>query len=163
MRRSLVASLVLSLLLLLVGCSKKENAVSNKCIDSVLSNNVSDPDLFVFQPNGISPNGDGRNDRFFIAVQSKSNPQNNITFATRRLQIMRAGSTQPVYSNLNYSNNFDGHDAAGQELAEGDYLYELTLDNYLLRGSLKIVRTSKACSCRAIDINDPYLKSTVCQ
>jgi hypothetical protein len=152
----------LSLLLLLLGCCKKDDA-SSKCIDSVLSNNITDPDLLVLQPNGISPNGDGRNDRLVIVVRSKSNPQNQVIFSTRRLQVTRPGSTLAVYSNPNYNNDFDGHDTAGKELAEGDYLYELTLDNYLLKGSVKIVRSSSACSCRALDPEDPKLVSTVCQ
>ena len=151
------------LLLLLVGCGKKEESVSNQCQDSQLSNNFSDPDLLVIQPNGISPNGDGRNDQFVVYTRSKSNPQNSPTFTTHRLQVMSSGNSQLVYDNANYRNNFDGHDSAGKELPEGDYLYELKLDNYSLRGSLKLVRTSKACFCRVIDPNDPNLEPTACK
>ena len=80
---------------------------------------------------------------------------------------MRFGNSQPVYDKAydtaNYSNNFNGHDSAGKELPEGDYLYELKLDNYLVKGSVKIVRTSKACLCRVIDLDDPNLESTACK
>ena len=150
-------------MILLVGCGKKEDAVSNQCPDAQLSNNISDPDLLVIQPNGISPNGDGRNDVFSVVVRSKSNPQSSPTFTSKRLQVMHFGSSQPVYDNANYRNNFDGHDSAGNELPEGNYLYELKLDNYSVRGSVKLVRTSKACSCRVIDLDDPYLESTACK
>ena len=156
-----------SLLNLLVGCGKKEDAVSNQCPDAELSNNFSDPDLLVIQPNGISPNGDGRNDVFFVSIWSKSNPQNSPTFTSKRLQVMRSGSLQLVYDKVYddavYRNNFDGHDSAGKELPEGDYLYELKLDNYSVKGSVKLVRTSKACLCRVIDPDDPYLQSTTCK
>ena len=151
-----------SLLFFQFGCSK-DATVSNQCPDAQLSNNVSDPDLDVLQPNGISPNGDGRNDVFFVVVRSKSNPQNSPAFTSKRLQVMRFGGSQPVYDNANYRNNFDGHDSAGKELPEGDYLYELKLDNYSVRGSMKLVRTSKACLCRVIDLDDPYLESTACK
>ena len=165
-RFSLQLLFLSSLLILLFGC-KKENTVSNQCPDSQLSNNVSDPDLDVLQPNGISPNGDGRNDVFFVIVRSKSNPQNSPTFTSTRLQVMRFGNSQPVYDKVydsaNYRNNFDGHDSAGKELPEGDYLYELKLDNYSAKGSLKLVRTSKACLCRVVDLDDPYLESTACK
>lgn len=147
----------------LFACSKKGNAASNQCQDYQLSNTFSDPDLVVIQPNGISPNGDGRNDQFMVFVRSISNPQNNPTFTTQRLKVTRLGTTQLVYDNTNYRNNFDGHDSAGRELAEGDYAYELTLDSYLLRGSFKIVRTSKACLCRIIDQYDPNLEPTACK
>ena len=100
-------------------------------------------------------------------VRSKSNPQNNSAFTSKRLQVMRFGSSQPVYDKVYddaiYRNNFDGHDSAGKELPEGNYLYELKLDNYLVRGSVRLVRTSKACSCRVIDLGDPYLESTACK
>ncbi|MDQ2793890.1 MAG: gliding motility-associated C-terminal domain-containing protein [Bacteroidota bacterium] len=162
-RFSLQLLFLSSLSILLVGCSKKEDVVSNQCPDAQLSNNVSDPDLYFLQPNGISPNGDGLNDVFFVVARSKSNPQNSPTFTTQRLQVMRSGNSQLVYDNANYRNNFDGHDSAGKELLEGDYLYELNLDNYSLRGSLKIVRTSKACLCRVVDLNDPILESTACK
>lgn len=168
MKLRLLSPLLLlsSLLFLQFGCGK-DASVSNQCPDAQLSNNFSDPDLLVFQPNGISPNGDGRNDFFFVGIRSKSNPQNSPTFASTRLQIMRFGNSQPVYDKAydmaNYSHSFDGHDSAGKELPEGDYSYELKLDNYLVKGSVKIVRTSKACSCRVIDIDDPNLESTVCK
>ena len=164
---SLLLLLLSSLLNLLVGCGKKEDAVSNQCPDAQLSNNISDPDLLVIQPNGISPNGDGRNDVFSVVVRSKSNPQSSPTFTSKRLQVMGFGNSQPVYDKVyddaNYRNNFDGHDSAGNELPEGNYLYELKLDNYSVRGSVKLVRTSKACSCRVIDLDDPYLESTACK
>ena len=125
---SLLLPLLSSLLLSLTGCGKKEETVSNQCPDAQLSNNISDPDLLVLQPNGISPNGDGLNDQFVVAIYSKSNPQNSPTFTTQQLKVMRSGNSQLVYDNANYRNNFDGHDSAGKELPEGNYLYELKLD-----------------------------------
>jgi CHU_C Type IX secretion signal domain len=159
-RISLLAFLGASLLL--AGCGKKD-VVSNQCPDSARYSNITDPDLDVVLPNGISPNGDGRNDRFMVFVRSKSNPQNPPTFTMQRLRVMRPGIKQPVYDNPNYRNTFDGHNSAGQELAEGDYLCEVTLDNNLLRSNLKIVRTSKACSCIPIDLLDPNLDAGNCQ
>ena len=154
--RILASLLVLSFsAVLLCGC-RKESALSNQCSDAGLTQSLSDPDLVIVQPNGISPNGDGMNDRFTVIAFSKANPQVQQSFAVQQLKVMRPVGSLPVYDNPDYRNTFDGHDSAGQELPEGNYRYTLTLDANTLQGSLKIIRTSKACSCRVIDVQDTY-------
>jgi hypothetical protein len=142
------------------GCGKKENSVSNQCKDSVFTQNVSDQDLFIVQPNAISPNGDGVNDVFFVVAYYRSNPQRSPTFAVRQLTVTRPGSSQRVYYSSNYQNTFNGHDDAGNLLPEGDYFFNLVLDNNSSQGNVKIVRTTKACNCRTVDTDDEYLASS---
>lgn len=159
--RLLPFSTTVCLLLLAAGCGKKEDAISTQCRDIVFTQNVTDPDLRILPPNVITPNGDGLNDAFFpyAYYNSRPFPQAQPVFTIRRLSVTRVNNGQVVYASQSYQNDFDGHDSAGQELPEGDYLYDLTLDGNSAQGSVKIARTFKPCQCRAIDVGDRYLES----
>ena len=82
-------------------------------------------------PNGISPNGDGKNDYFEIPFIGS---YNKIEIKI----INRWGNL--VYSNSNYTNNWDGLNQAGDPLAEDTYFYVLNLDNTLKTGYITIKR-----------------------
>jgi hypothetical protein len=148
----------LYLLLLLLGlgsCEKKDEQASVTCQDINLVQ-PNEPNFNLLPPNAISPNGDGMNDVFILLGEDKVT--HSMTPVTaQNLRVYRASSTTPVYEKQNYTNEFNGHDASGNELPEGSYRYEAKLNNSTASGSLVIVRTSKTCNCRVVDPSDPYL------
>ncbi|MBC9910439.1 gliding motility-associated C-terminal domain-containing protein [Chitinophaga varians] len=93
--------------------------VTSRVKDPDLSNNtavtqpvtVSGDDIFI--PNVITPNGDGRNDRFIIIGISR--------YPNSSLFIYNRWGNQ-VYQSKNYQNEWDGHG-----LSEGTYYYVLKL------------------------------------
>jgi gliding motility-associated-like protein len=72
----------------------------------------------IFVPTGISPNGDGLNDHFFIP-ELKKYPQCEITIFTQWGQV--------VYTDTDYNNNWDGRSNTGSYngdlLPTGTYYY----------------------------------------
>ncbi|MCB9082662.1 MAG: gliding motility-associated C-terminal domain-containing protein [Lewinellaceae bacterium] len=89
-------------------------------------------------PNGITPNGDGRNDVLAFEILDRdpeSWPDNQIVIFNRWGDI--------VYQARPYLNNWDGTNASGQELPQGTYYYILRLDianGNIIRGDVTIVR-----------------------
>jgi len=82
-------------------------------------------------PNGISPNGDGKNEYFEIPfIGSYSKVEIKI--------INRWGNL--VYENTNYKNDWNGLNQEGQTLADDTYFYVLNLDNILKTGYITIKR-----------------------
>ena len=89
-------------------------------------------------PNTITPNNDGRNDRFVVEalVQDPSRYPN-----ARLTVINRWGSV--LYTAQPYANDFDGRDSDGADIPEGTYYFVLELDivnDEVLKGSLTILR-----------------------
>ena len=82
-------------------------------------------------PNGISPNGDGKNEYFEIPfIGSYTKVEIKI--------INRWGNL--VYENTNYKNDWNGLNQEGQPLADDTYFYVLNLDNVLKTGYITIKR-----------------------
>jgi gliding motility-associated-like protein len=82
-------------------------------------------------PNGISPNGDGKNEYFEIPfIGSYSKVEIKI--------INRWGNL--VYENTNYKNDWNGLNQEGQTLADDTYFYVLNLENILKTGYITIKR-----------------------
>jgi gliding motility-associated-like protein len=82
-------------------------------------------------PNGISPNGDGKNEYFEIPfIGSYTKVEIKI--------INRWGNL--VYENTNYKNDWNGLNQEGQTLADDTYFYVLNLDNILKTGYITIKR-----------------------
>jgi gliding motility-associated-like protein len=69
----------------------------NQCDTAMVSIKLNDPPLYL--PKGISPNGDGVNDRFVIKGLGAF-PKSSLTIFSRDGQI--------IYSNDNYQNDWDG-------------------------------------------------------
>jgi gliding motility-associated-like protein len=88
-------------------------------------------------PQGFSPNGDGRNDRFVI-LGLESYPNNDIQI------FNRWGNT--VFAAERYQNDWDGRSAkglrVGSELPVGTYYYTLRLapDRDLIKGFIYLTR-----------------------
>lgn len=92
--------------------------VSARTPDPDLSNNSAtavirlESDLFI--PNAVSPNGDGKNDRFLIVGLER--------YPGSSLNVFNRWGGE-VYHSDNYANNWDGH-----ELSDGTYFYVLLLN-----------------------------------
>jgi gliding motility-associated-like protein len=82
---------------------------------------------------GISPNGDGVNDRFTVP-EIEYYPQNH-------LQIFNRWGSE-VYTAQPYLNEFDGHDDQGRTLPDGTYFYvlDLGIDQKPIKGYFVINR-----------------------
>jgi len=76
-------------------------------------------DFKVDAVNILTPNGDGRNDRWVIR-NLDSYPDNEVKIYDRAGRL--------IYSRRNYSNDWDGT-VNGSPLAEGTYYYILTIQN----------------------------------
>lgn len=68
-------------------------------------------------PQGISPNGDGKNDTFDLS-----------SYGVTKLEIFNRNGTL-VYSKTNYSNEWHGQTDDGDELPVGTYFYTMEYDN----------------------------------
>ncbi|MGX5817691.1 Ig-like domain-containing protein [Chitinophaga lutea] len=92
-------------------------------------------DFKVDATNVLTPNGDGRNDRWIIR-NLDSYPDNEVKIFDRAGRI--------VYQRRNYSNDWDGT-TNGSPLAEGTYYYILTINNgqATTKGYITIVRDSQ--------------------
>jgi len=81
-------------------------------------------------PSAITPNGDGKNDYFLIG---------EIIGNAELLIINRWGNE--VYSNMNYSNDWNGKNNNNEDLPNDTYFYILKFDNgEVVKGSLLIKR-----------------------
>ncbi|WP_081910541.1 gliding motility-associated C-terminal domain-containing protein [Hymenobacter sp. APR13] len=150
-------------LLLVIGCQKKDAQPDTTCADEDFSQSIVTPNVQLMLPNGISPNGDGLNDRFIpFAFYTNLPPVGappSPTFSSRTLKVYTNTGRKLVFEGLNYQSEFDGHDSQGAELPEGKYYCELTLDTNSARGTVVLVRSTKTCNCRTVDSNDDYLAS----
>lgn len=92
-------------------------------------------DFKVDATNILTPNGDGRNDRWVVR-NLDSYPNNEVKIFDR--------SGRLVYQRRNYSNEWDGT-INGSPLAEGTYYYILTINGgeAMAKGYITIVRDSK--------------------
>ncbi|TDX01797.1 T9SS type B sorting domain-containing protein [Dinghuibacter silviterrae] len=92
--------------------------VSATTPDPNIANNVSTYTIWqesgLFIPNAVSPNGDGKNDRFLIVGLDK--------YPNSQLTVFNRWGNQ-VYHSDNYANDWDGH-----ELSDGTYYYILLLN-----------------------------------
>ena len=152
--------LLFGLLLLAAAGCKSDSATPTECCNNRDFRLTSaHPNLKFLLPNVITPNGDGRNDRFVIVgyEQGSSMQIPLSTFTVRKLMVSRAPKEVPVFRSTNYDNNFIGRDDRGRELGDGSYYYELTLDGTTVTGNIAIVRAKSSCSCRYIDELDPLL------
>jgi gliding motility-associated-like protein len=68
-------------------------------------------------PQGISPNGDGRNDTFDLS-----------SYDVDKLEIFNRNGTL-VYSKRNYTNEWFGQSNDGDELPVGVYFYTMDYEN----------------------------------
>lgn len=97
-----------------------------------------DPSADIDAPNGITPNGDGMNDRLIFEVLERSPEQfeeNEIVIFNRWGDI--------VYEAAPYMNEWFGQNSGGQELPAGTYYYILRLninEGQIIRGDVTIVR-----------------------
>jgi gliding motility-associated-like protein len=89
------------------------------------------PALKVDATNILTPNGDGKNDRW-VVNNLGGYPDNEVTIYDRAGRV--------VYHRRNYSNDWDGT-VNGNPLAEGTYYYILTIkDNGAVKGFITIIR-----------------------
>mgnify|MGYP006284708375 CR=1 FL=1 len=97
-----------------------------------------DPTFEVDAPNGITPNGDGLNDRLIFEVLENAPEQfedNEIVIFNRWGDI--------VYEAAPYMNEWSGQNSGGNELPAGTYYYILRLninEGQIIRGDVTIVR-----------------------
>ncbi|MCK9412201.1 MAG: gliding motility-associated C-terminal domain-containing protein [Prolixibacteraceae bacterium] len=102
-------------------CSQRDTAM--------VTINIIDPPLYL--PHGISPNGDGHNDRFIIGGL-KSYPKSSLTIFSRDGLI--------IYKNDDYQNDWDGvqyrKNGNNYPLPYGSYYYLLHLGgtNHIIKG-----------------------------
>jgi gliding motility-associated-like protein len=89
-------------------------------------------DFKVDATNIITPNGDGKNDRWIVR-NIDSYPNNEVKIFDRAGRL--------VYQRRNYNNEWDGR-LNGQPLAEGAYYYILTINNgaRTAKGAITIIR-----------------------
>ena len=89
-------------------------------------------------PNGITPNGDGKNDVFIIPLLEEDPEQ----YLTRELIVFnRWGDV--VFQQKPYMNNWNGIDQNGNDLTEGTYYYVFRLDlskGIIYKGDITILR-----------------------
>ena len=103
------------------GCSRDGNITIAVVEDfKVIANNI------------LTPNGDGKNDRWVIK-NIDSYPNNEVRIFDRAGRL--------VYQRRNYNNEWDGR-LNGQPLAEGAYYYILTINNgaRTAKGAITIIR-----------------------
>lgn len=97
-----------------------------------------DPNAEIDAPNGITPNGDGLNDRLIFEVLENAPDQfeeNEIVIFNRWGDI--------VYEAAPYMNEWSGVNSGGNELPAGTYYYILRLninEGQIIRGDVTIVR-----------------------
>jgi gliding motility-associated-like protein len=97
-----------------------------------------DPNYTPTLVNGITPNGDGRNDALIfeaLEVDPDAFPDNQLIIFNRWGDI--------VFEARPYTNNWMGTNTAGQELPQGTYYYILRLDiseGNILKGDITIVK-----------------------
>jgi len=108
-----------------------EGAGGCSATDSVTVYVTSSGDELVF-PNTFTPNGDGKNDVWYIGGLSR--------FPANRLTVFNRWGNQ-VYDAQPYENNWDGT-SLGRELPDGTYFYVFDRGNgeELLKGYLMIIR-----------------------
>ena len=96
-------------------------------------------DIDFIIPNFISPNNDGKNDRFEIKGIERYNNVTIKIFDRRGELIFQFNGTGTEYSNLN--NQWDGK-YKGKDLPQGTYLYVIDLhnDNEPINGTITIIR-----------------------
>ena len=81
-----------------------------------------DGEIMVY--NGISPNGDGRNDYFHILNIETLYPENHVSIYNRWGDV--------VYETDNYDNSskrFEGNSNSGKELTSGVYFYKIVFSS----------------------------------
>jgi gliding motility-associated-like protein len=85
--------------------------------------------------NLLTPNGDGKNDRWVIR-NLDSYPDNEVKIFDRTGRM--------IYQRRNYSNDWDGT-LNGRPLAEGTYYYVLTVNgtNRVWKGFITIIRNDQ--------------------
>jgi len=89
--------------------------------------------------NAVSPNGDGKNDVFFIS-ELEDFPENKLQILNRWGQL--------VFEMNNYDNSWNGKNKSGKDLEDGVYYYILDLgasnstvtDKRLFKGSIMLMR-----------------------
>ncbi|HKK76019.1 MAG TPA: gliding motility-associated C-terminal domain-containing protein, partial [Saprospiraceae bacterium] len=97
-----------------------------------------DPNYTPTLVNGITPNGDGRNDALIfeaLEVDPDAFPDNQLIIFNRWGDI--------VYEARPYNNNWQGTNTAGQDLPQGTYYYILRLDiseGNILKGDITIIK-----------------------
>ena len=115
-----------------VGYDKFYYQISDSCSQrdtAMVTINLIDPPLFL--PHGISPNGDGYNDKFIIGGL-KSYPKSSLTI------FSRDGLT--IYKNDDYQNDWDGvqyrQNGNSRSIPSGTYYYLLHLGgtNRIIKG-----------------------------
>lgn len=115
-----------------VGYDRFYYQISDSCSQrdtAMVTINLIDPPLFL--PHGISPNGDGHNDKFIIGGL-KSYPKTSITI------FSRDGLT--IYKNDDYQNDWDGvqyrQNGNSRPIPSGTYYYLLHLGgtNRIIKG-----------------------------
>ena len=89
-------------------------------------------------PNGITPNGDGKNDFFIIPIieqQPAAFPNSELTIFNRWGDI--------IYEVTPYNNDWNGNNNTGSPIPEGTYYYVLRLDTRegeIIKGDVTILR-----------------------
>ena len=91
----------------------------NSCTDVTLQIDLNG-EIVVF--NGISPNGDGDNDYFFIQNIQVIEPANNVTIYNRWGDKVFEIEN---YDSLNPDKRFEGQQNNGKELPSGVYFYKI--------------------------------------
>ncbi len=117
-----------------------EGGAANGCDSIILVNLTIDPncpeigDFYI--PSGITPNGDGRNDRFRIPALFQNPP----AFNNNEL-IIRNDWGQDVYQASPYGNDWRGVNQNGQPLPAGTYFYSFRFGKGAVRqGEVTIIR-----------------------
>ncbi|MCB0707514.1 MAG: gliding motility-associated C-terminal domain-containing protein [Saprospiraceae bacterium] len=109
----------------------------NLCDTALVLINV-DKELVMVVPNGITPNGDGKNDALvfdILLLNPDKFPQNKITIFNRWGDI--------VYEAAPYLNDWTGTNQSGQDLPQATYYFVFRLDvgeSEIIRGDITIVR-----------------------
>lgn len=116
---------------------------NSQCVELCATATVSvqvpfDPNYTPTLVNGITPNGDGRNDALVfeaLEIDPDAFPDNELIIFNRWGDI--------VFQARPYTNNWQGTNTAGQDLPQGTYYYILRLDiseGNILKGDITIIK-----------------------